>query len=80
MTFVRSTLLAGIAALAMTLPASAATTVSGDTRPTQPTATQYAQDFSHGMRESNAYKSSKSKKSTKKKSTSGQAKSTGSTK
>jgi hypothetical protein len=75
MTLVRGALLAGIAAVAMTLPASAATTVSGDTRPTQPTATQYAQgNFPYYK------KSKKSKNATKKESTSGEAKSTSTTK
>ena len=62
------TLLAGIAAIAMTVPA-ASLTISGSThtRPLQATATQYAQDFSHGSRAVDyGYKSKKCKKSDKK--------------
>ena len=63
------TLLAGIAAIAMTVPAAASLTISGSThtRPLQATATQYAQDFSHGSRAVDyGYKSKKCKKSDKK--------------
>jgi hypothetical protein len=71
------TLLAGIAAIAMTVPAAASLTISGSThtRPLQATEAQYAQDFSHGSRAVDyGYKSKKSAKS--KKHTTGQAKST----
>ncbi len=49
---IRVTLLAGIAAVAMTTPSVASSTVSGsiDTRPHAVATQQYAQDFSHGSR------------------------------
>ena len=62
------TLLAGIAAIAMTVPAAASLTISGTThtRSVQATA-QYAQDFSRGSRAVDyGYKSKKCKKSDKK--------------
>ena len=73
MTYVHGTMLAGIAAIAMTVPAAAALVTSTPTRVVQPTVVQYAQDFKHGMRESNAYKSTKKKSAKKKTDTSGQA-------
>jgi len=69
---VRATLVAGIAALAMVGPAVASLTISGSahTPPARVAASQYAQDFKHGMRESNAYKSTtKKSKSSKSKKT-----------
>src|SRR5262249_3030155 len=57
MTYVHGTMLAGIAAVALTVPATAALVTSTPTRVVQPTVVQYAQDFKHGMRESSAYKS-----------------------
>ena len=66
---IRVTLLAGIAAVAMTTPSVASSTVSGsiDTRPHAVATQQYAQDFSHGSRAVDyGYKSKKCKKSDKK--------------
>jgi len=63
------TLLAGIATVAMTLPAATSLSISGSThtRPLQATAIQYAQDFSHGSGAVDyGYKSKKCKKSDKK--------------
>jgi len=73
MTYVHGAMLAGIAAVAMSVPATAALVTSTPTRVVQPTVVQYAQDFKHGMRESNAYKSTKKKSAKKKTGTSGQA-------
>jgi hypothetical protein len=76
---IRVALLAGIAAAAMTGPAAASLATSTHARLVQPTLVQYAQDFSHGMRESNAYKSTTKKSKhtkSKKTGTTGQAKST----
>ena len=66
---IRVTLLAGIAAVAMTTPSVASSTVSGsiDTRPHAVATQQYAQDFSHGSGPVDyGYKSKKCKKSDKK--------------
>jgi hypothetical protein len=74
--FVRVTLLAGIAAIAMSVPAAASLTISGSTltRPVQATANQYAYDPA-GLVGLN-YKSKKSKSAKSKKTdTRGQAKS-----
>jgi len=69
-------MLAGIAAIAMTVPAAASLT-STHTRPVQPTVVQYAQDFSHGSRAVDyGYKSKKKSAKSTKKSTTGSAKST----
>jgi len=80
--FIRATLLAGIAAAAMTVPAAASPAISGktDAHPVR-AVVQYAQDFSHGSSPVDyGYKSKKSKtsKSSKKSKTgtTGQAKST----
>ena len=73
MTYVHGTMLAGIAAVALTVPATAALVTSTPTRVVQPTVVQYAQDFKHGMRESSAYKSTKKKSAKKKTGTSGGA-------
>lgn len=67
--WIRVTLLAGIAAIAMSVPAAASPTASGsiDTRPHAAATQQYAQDFSHGSRPVDyGYKSKKCKKSDKK--------------
>jgi hypothetical protein len=73
--FMSVTLLAGIAAIAMTVPAAASLAISGSTHTRPLQATQYAQDFSHGSGPVDyGYKSKKSAKS--KKHTTGQAKST----
>jgi len=66
---IRVALLAGIAAVAMTVPAAACPTASGsiDTRPHAAATQQYAQDFSRGSRPVDyGYKSKKCKKSDKK--------------
>jgi hypothetical protein len=66
---IRVTLLAGIAAIAMTVPAAASPTASGstDSRPHAAATQQYAQDFSRGSRPVDyGYKSKKCKKSDKK--------------
>ena len=73
MTYVHGAMLAGIAAIAMTVPAAAALVTTTSTRVVQPTVVQYAQDFKHGMRESSAYKSTKKKSAKKKTDTSGEA-------
>jgi len=84
--FIRATLLSGIAAAAMTVPAAASPAISGktDAHPVKATVVQYAQDFSRGSAPVDyGYKSKKSKTSkTSKKSktgTTGQAKGTKST-
>lgn len=83
MTSIRVILLAGAAAIVMTVPAAASLAISGktDAQPVKAPVVQYAQDFSHGSSPVDyGYKSKKSKTSkTSKKSktgTTGQAKST----
>ena len=77
MTHLRVTLLAGIAGIAMTVPAAASLVTSTHTRPVPPTVVQYAQDFRHGSTAVDyGYKSKKKSAKSTKKSTTGSAKST----
>jgi hypothetical protein len=77
MTHLRVTLLAGIAGIAMTVPAVASLVTSTHTRPVQSTVVQYAQDFRHGSTAVDyGYKSKKKSAKSTKKSTTGSAKST----
>jgi len=65
---IRAALLAGIAVIAMTVPAAASPAVSGktDAHPVKANLVQYAQDFRHGSSPVDyGYKSKKCKKSDK---------------
>ena len=81
MTYVHGAMLAGIAAVAMSVPATAALVTSTPTRVVQPTVVQYAQDFRHGSTPVDyGYKSKKKSAKSTKKSTIGSGKSTGTAK
>jgi hypothetical protein len=71
----RVTVLAGVASIVMAIPATASLSTSTQTRPVQPTAVQYAQNFFYGSGPVD-YNYKSKKKSAKSKSSSGQAKST----